>query len=364
MPSYPVRPEVLLLKPYIPGKPVAEVQREYGIAHIVKLASNENPLGPSPMAIEALRSAADQVHMYPEATAPALRQALAHHVGLPDDWVMVGNGSDELLKLLAAAYIRPGDRVVVPGCSFPNYRAVSQLFGAAIDEVPLAGETMDLEAMARLASGARVIFLCRPNNPTGGIFPENAFRRFMAVVDPGTLVLIDEAYHEFDESAFDSLGLLQQHPNLIVTRTFSKAYGLAGLRVGYGLARPEVWQPLHLVREPFSVNLLAQAAALAALRDGHHLEETTANNRAGKAYLTRLCEELGLAYVPSQANFLLIDLGRPAGPVFDHMTREGVIVRPLAGAGRPTCIRVTVGTPRENERFALALRSALQIPVE
>lgn len=360
VPGYPVRPEVLQLKPYVPGKPIAEVQQEYGLHEVIKLASNENPLGPSPLALEALRQAAAEVHIYPEATARALRQALGAHIALPDDWLMVGNGSDELLRLLAASYIRPGDRVVVPGCSFPNYRTVSALFGAQVDEVPLVGETMDLAGMAALAPGARLVFLCRPNNPTGAVFPEDAFRQFLAAVPPETLVLVDEAYHEFDESEFDSLGLLRQFPNLILTRTFSKAYGLAGLRVGYGMARPEIWQPCYRVREPFSVNVPAQCAALAALQDTAHLTATIDNNRVGKAFLTGLCAELGLCCIPSQANFLFIDLGRPAVPVYEALLRRGVIVRPMAGAGRPTCIRVTVGTPRENEQFASALREELR----
>jgi len=359
LPSYATRPEVQRLQPYVPGKPIAEVQREYGITEVVKLASNENPLGPSPLAVEALRAGAPQSHLYPEASAPVLRRTLGAQVGLPEDWIMVGNGSDELLRLLAASYFRKGDRVVVPGCTFPNYRAVSELFGAAVTEVPLAAETMDLEAMAAHAPGARLIFLCRPNNPTGAVFPETVFRHFMAAVPEETLVLIDEAYHEFDESEFDSIGLLRQHPNLIVTRTFSKAYGLAGLRIGYSMGRPEIWKPCFRVREPFSVNVAAQGAALAALNDEAHLQATVANNRVGKAFLAALCEELGLAYIPSQANFMLIDLGRPAGPVFDAMLRQGVIVRPMGGAGRPNSIRVTVGSPRELERFATALRSAL-----
>jgi histidinol-phosphate aminotransferase len=355
----PVRPEVLHLRPYVPGRPIADVQREFGVDDVIKLASNENPLGPSPLAMEALRLTADQVHIYPEATARVLRQALARHLSLPDDWLMVGNGSDELLRLLAASYVRSGDRVVVPGCSFPNYRAVSDLFGATVDEVPLLADAMDLEAMAALVPGARLVFLCRPNNPTGGVFPEDAFRRFMAAVPAETLVLVDQAYHEFDESEFDWHGLLHQYPNLILTRTFSKAYGLAGLRVGYGMARPEIWQPCYVVREPFSVNVPAQAAALAALHDSAHLTATVTNNREGKAFLGRLCTDLGLAFVPSQANFLLIDLGRPAGPVFEALMQHGVIVRPMAGAGRPTCIRVTVGTPSELQRFATALQMVL-----
>lgn len=360
MPLYPVRPEVLRLSPYIPGKPVSEVQRELGLLDVVKLASNENPLGPSPLALEAVRTAGLEAHIYPDPSAPALRQALADHTGLPADWLFVGNGSDEILRLLAASYIRPGDRAVIPECSFPNYKAVSHLFGAAVEVVALQGETMDLAAMAQVAEGARIIFLCRPNNPTGAVFPEDGFRAFMDRVDQGTLVLVDQAYHEFDSSPFDGLGLLQLYPNLILTRTFSKAYGLAGLRVGYGMARPEIWAPLLTVREPFSVNAMAQAAARAALHDSTHLAETLTITREGKAFLVDRCRDLGLQVVPSEANFLLIDLGRPAQPVFEALLKQGVIVRPCGGFGRPTCIRVTVGRPEANRRFADALRMILQ----
>ncbi|MFZ5816359.1 MAG: histidinol-phosphate transaminase [Bacillota bacterium] len=360
MSLFPVRPEVLRLSPYIPGKPVSEVQRELGLTDVVKLASNENALGPSPLAQQALRAAAAQAHIYPEPTAPALRQALAGLTGLPADWIYIGNGSDEILRLLAASYLRAGDRTVVPDCSFPNYRAVSHLFGAEVITVPLAGETMDLEATARAAAGARILFLCRPNNPTGAVFSEEAFRRFMAQVPPETLVLVDQAYHEYDSSPFDGLGLLAAYPNLILTRTFSKAYGLAGLRIGYGLARPEIWAPLLTVREPFSVNAAAQAAALAALQDEAHLAESLAVAREGKRFLAERCQELGLGVVPSEANFLLIDLGRPAQPVFEALLRRGVIVRPCGGFGRPQAIRVTVGRPWENQRFAEALSLSLR----
>lgn len=359
MAPYPIRPEVLRLAPYIPGKPVAEVQRELGLTDVVKLASNENPLGPSPLALAALQRAAVEAHIYPEPSAPPLRQALAGVTGLPADWFFVGNGSDEILRLLAASYIQPGDRVVVPACSFPNYRAVATLFGAVVDEVPLVGETMDLAAMAAQAEGARMLFLCRPNNPTGAVFPEEAFRAFMARVPADTLVLVDQAYHEFDTTAFDGLGLLRAYPNLILTRTFSKAYGLAGMRIGYGMARPELWAPLATVREPFSVNAIAQAAALAALQDEAHLAESLTLVRAGRAYLAEACRELGLSPIPSEANFLMIDLDRPAQPVFEALLRLGVIVRPCGGFGRPTCIRVTVGRPAANERFVAALRQVL-----
>lgn len=360
MSAFPVRPEVLRLKPYVPGRPIADVQQEYGLADVVKLASNENPLGPSPRAVAAMRASTAEAHIYPEGSAQTLRQALTAHHAVPGDWIMVGNGSDEILKLLGAAYVCAGDRTVVPGGSFPNYRAVSELFGAVVDEVPLREESMDLREMARLAPGARLIFLTSPNNPTGAVFSEGALRAFMAAVPPETLVVVDQAYHEFDETGGDWLGLLRLHENLILTRTFSKAYGLAGLRIGYGLARPEIWQPLYLVREPFTVNALAQAAALAALQDREHLAATLANNRHGKAFLVQLCGELGLKYIPSQANFLMIDLGRPAGPVCEGLLLAGVIVRPGAGFGRPNCIRVTIGTPEQNRRFATALQGVMQ----
>jgi len=359
MPEYPVRPEVLRLAPYVAGKPAAEVRRELGLTDVVKLASNENPLGPSPLAVAAAAAAAADAHLYPEPSAPPLREALARRLGLPADWLFVGNGSDEILRLLAASYIRPGDRVVVPACSFPNYRTAATLFGAEVTAVPLAAETMDLDAMAAAAKGARFVFLCRPNNPTGAVFAEADFLRFMDRVDPGTLVVVDQAYHEFDSSPFDSLAHLRAHPNLILTRTFSKAYGLAGLRVGYGMARPAVWEPLYRVREPFSVNGPAQAAALAALEDEAHLAATLAVTREGKRRLEGLCQGLGLGCTPSEANFLLIDLGRPAEPVFEAMLRAGVIVRPCGAFGRPTCIRVTVGRPEELDRFEAALRRAL-----
>lgn len=359
MTDYPVRPEVLRLQPYVPGKPISEVQREYGLTDVVKLASNENPLGPSVMAIEAVREAARVGHIYPESSARVLRHSLSQHLRLPEDWIMVGNGSDELLRLLAGSFVHTGDRALVPGCSFPNYRAVTELFGGVAEEIPLKNETMDLARMAALAPGARFVFLCSPNNPTGAVFGEDGFRAFMAAVPPETLVVVDQAYYEFDDSSFDMRPYLQQYPNLIVTRTFSKAYGLAGLRVGYGMARPDIWKPCYQVREPFSTGTLGQVAALAALHDAGHLAATVANNSEGRAFLVSLCDELGLTYIPSQANFLMIDMGKLVQPVFEGLLRQGVIVRPGTGFGRPTWIRVTVGTPPENQRFAAALKAVL-----
>ncbi|HEY8347731.1 MAG TPA: histidinol-phosphate transaminase [Symbiobacteriaceae bacterium] len=357
-----VRSAVRNLKPYVPGKPVEEVQRELGLSRLVKLNQNENPLGPSPRAVEAVRRALAEVHTYPEGTARVLRERLAALWGLPADWFVVGNGSDEIFRLLAETYLSPGDRVVVPTPSFSMYAFAAELMGAEPVAVPLKDHTMDLEAMARTAreKGARMIFLCRPNNPTGAVFSEAAMEAFMAAVSPDTLVVLDEAYREYDGTPFDSRRFLEKHPNLVVTRTFSKIYGLAGLRLGYGVMRPEVAAPLFAVRDPFSVNLLAAAAGLGALEDQEHLERSRANNRQGKQYLYGVLDRLGLRYVPTEANFVLIETGRPAAEVFDALLRQGVLVRPCGSFGLPNAIRVTIGTPEQNKAFAEALERVMK----
>lgn len=403
------RPELALLQPYVPGRPIREVQQRYGLTEVVKLASNENPLGPSPLAVAAMQEALASAHLYPEATAPLVRAALGQRLGLDPEWLLVGNGSDSIIRLLCLAYVQPGDRVVVPGCSFPSYRNFALTAGAEVIEVPLLDEAMDLRQMALAAAGgsvegvsqaadgpasagadrpsvvapasagadqpsaatpasagadrpsavapARVIFLCRPNNPTGAVFPEAAFREFLAAVPPDTLVVIDEAYKEYDTSAFDSLGLLQAHPNLVLLRTFSKIYGLGGVRIGYGIAHPAIWQPCLTVREPFAISSLAQAAALGALADDPFVERSRQVNAEGKRFLTAACDRLGLIWAPTEANFLFIDLGRPAGPINEALLARGVIVRPVGG--RPTCLRVTIGLPEENRIFIEALERIL-----
>jgi len=362
MPMLPLRPAVQTMKPYVPGKPVSDVQRELGIADLVKLNQNENPLGPSPKAVAAAMQAMVEVHTYPEGSSRAMRQKLAAMWNLPDDWFIIGNGSDEVFRLLAETYLEVGDSVVVPDPSFAGYRLVAELMGCEVVRVPLVADTMDLPAMARAAAetGAKLIFLCRPNNPTGAVFAEEAMRAFMPLVPSGCLVVLDEAYREFDETAFDSRALLDIYPNLIVTRTFSKIYGMAGFRLGYGVARPEILAPFYTVRDPFSVNNLAVAAGLAALDDEEHLNRTVRLTREGKAYLYGLFDRLGLRCVPTQANFILFDVGRPATEVFDQLLRHGVLVRPCGSFGLPTCLRVTVGTAGENRRFAEALESVMK----
>lgn len=353
----PLRAAVKALKPYVPGKPVEDVLRQSGIADLVKLNQNENPLGPSPLAVAAATAAASRAHGYPEGSARSLREKLAAMWDLPADWFIVGNGSDELFRLLAETYLEPGDRVVVPTPSFTTYQFVAELMGAEAIRVPLAEHAMDLPAMAR--NDAKLVFLCRPNNPTGAVFTEEAMRTFMGRVPRGTCVVLDEAYREFDETPFDSRALLLDYPNLIVTRTFSKIYGLAGFRLGYGIARPEAIAPLRTTRDPFSVNSLAVAAGLAALDDRDHLERTRTLTREGKAYLYGVFDRLGLPYVPSQGNFVLFGAQRPGDILSDELLRHGVLVRSCGSFGLPDSLRVTIGTPEQNERFAKALEAVL-----
>lgn len=357
----PLRPAVKAMKPYVPGKPVEDVQRELGILDLIKLNQNENPLGPSPKAVAAAIAAMSTAHTYPEGSSRRMRERLATLWELPADWFIVGNGSDEIFRLLAETYLEPGDAVVVPTPSFSGYPLVADLMGAQVVQVPLADRTMDLPAMleASLRSMARLIFLCRPNNPTGAVFPEAALRKFMRQVPAQTYVVLDEAYREYDASPLNSRQFLLDFPNLIVTRTFSKIYGMAGMRLGYGVARPELIAPFYTTRDPFSVNNLAVAAGLAALDDTEHLARTLQVNKVGKEFLYALFDQLGLAYVPTQANFILFDIGRSAQEVYDRLLRLGVLVRPCASFGLPTCLRVTIGTAPENERFATALREAL-----
>lgn len=357
----PLRPAVKAMKPYVPGKPVEEVQRELGITDLVKLNQNENPLGPSPRALEAVQAAFALAHTYPEGSSRSMREKLAAMWDLPADWFIVGNGSDEVFRLLAETYLEPGDRVVVPAPSFSGYQLVADLMGAETVKVPLDGNTMDLPAMARavVERQAKLVFLCRPNNPTGAVFAQEELPAFMAAIPVSTVVVLDEAYREFDETEFDSRGFLQRYPNLVVTRTFSKIYGMAGFRLGYGVGRPELLAPFYTTRDPFSVNNLAVAAGLAALDDVAHLDRTRQMNREGKAFLYALFERLGLKYVPTEANFILFDVPRPAVEVYDAMLRRGVLLRPCASFGLPNSLRVTVGTAEENQRFAAALEAVL-----
>jgi len=348
------------MKPYVPGRSLESVRRELGITRLLKLNQNENVLGPSPMAMAAAQAAIGEAHIYPEGTSQSLRDKLAGVWDLSPDWFMIGNGSDEVFRLLAETYLEPGDRVVVPVPSFAGYPLVAELMGAEVVRIPLRNHAMDVRAMAQAAlrAEARMMFLCRPNSPTGGVFAEEDLRNALPALSR-TLVILDEAYREFDTTPFHSRGLVLQYPNLVVTRTFSKIYGMAGLRLGYGVTRPEINAPLYTVRDPFSVNNLALAAGIAALGDSAHLERSQSLVHEGQAFLSTVFQAMGVSYVPSQANFVLFDAGFPAGEVYEGMLRRGVLIRPCASFGLPTCLRVTIGAMEQNRCFAEALDEVL-----
>jgi len=357
------RGAVAALKPYVPGKPLQEVRRELGLTDVVKLASNENPLGPSPLALEAMRRALNDTALYPDSANRDLQGLLAERLGLGFDQVLVGNGSDELFRLVAEAYLEPGWEAVVPVPSFSVYESVIRLAGASPVPVPLRHGAPDLDAtLAAIGPRTRVVFLCSPNNPTGGILTGQELQRFFDRLPAGVLVVLDEAYGDYAEDPAypDSLPWLREGRPLVVTRTFSKLYGLAGVRLGFGLGPAAVLAPLRLIRDPFSVNTLAQAAGPAALDDQGHRRRSLAMNAAGKALLYGELSRLGLAFEPTQANFILVHLPVPARGLFDRLLRRGVIVRPTDSFGLPRSIRVTIGTEPQMERFLTAFEAVLK----
>lgn len=354
-------PGVRKLAPYVPGKPIAELERELGIRNIIKLASNENPLGPSPVALDAAREALVGMTLYPDGSGYALKAALSARFGVPMANLTLGNGSNDLLDMIARVFLGPGRLSVFAQYAFAVYPIATQAVGAEARVVPAVAFRHDLAAMARAAQGASVVWLANPNNPTGTWFDRGVFESFMAQVPPHVVVVLDEAYSEYaDDPAYpDGLDYVVHHPNLIVTRTFSKAYGLAALRVGYSVSSPVIADLLNRVRQPFNVSTPALAAAVAALADDSYLARSVANNREGLLFLGEGLRDQQVAFIPSIGNFITLDCGRPAAPVFDALLREGVIVRPLAGYGLPDHLRVSVGTKEENARFLSALRRVL-----
>lgn len=356
------KPGIESIIPYQPGKPIEEVQRELGLQDVVKLASNENPLGPSPLAIEAIRHAAAKINLYPDGNAYYLKQDISMHIGFPPEQIILGNGSNDVLQIIGDTFISPGDEVVYSEQAFVVYMLVSKICGAKEITTPLLNYTHDLQAMAdEITPFTRVVFIANPNNPTGTAVTGKDVDAFMERIPENVLVVFDEAYYEYveDPEYPDTLKYVREGRNVIVLRTFSKIYALAGLRVGYGISTPQIIDLLNRVRQPFNVNLLAQEAARASLQDVEHVRESRRVNSMGKRFLYRELEKLGLEYVPSQANFILVHLNRPADAVFQEMMRLGVIVRPMGGYNFPNSIRVTVGTAEQNRRFIAALKEAI-----
>jgi histidinol-phosphate aminotransferase len=353
---------ILSLKPYVAGKPLEELEREYGVKDAIKLASNENPLGPSPMALEAIRQSAEKLHRYPNSGSYDLCRHLAKRLNLKCENIVLGNGSDDLIAMLAKVLLQPGDEAVLPEPSFLFYEIVIKSSGAVAVGVPLKSGATDLNGMReRISSKTRLIFLNNPHNPTGSLIPKQALDPFIEALPPHILLVIDEAYIEFvrDRNCPNSIDYLNSGKIVVGLRTFSKAYGLAGLRIGYGLMPVFLAELLHRVRQPFNVNSLAQAAAIAALEDQDFLKKTMQLVHEELEFLYRALDELGLNYGRSEANFFLIQVGKNADEVFEDLLRQGVIVRSMSSYGYPDCIRVNVGLHHENMRLLEALEKIL-----
>lgn len=356
--SLRVNPTIASLTPYSPGKPLSELARELGIAHAIKLASNENPWGPSPKALQVLKEASTSLHRYPDGGAHYLRQDLADRLKFDPDHILVGNGSDEIISLLVKAFLSPGEEAVMADLTFVMYR-LAVLGGHAVPvEVPLTNWTHDVEAMLKAVTDkTRLFFICNPNNPTGTMVTAPEIERVFSCLPDHVVVVMDEAYYEYVRHPDypDSLQYVHAKRPCVVLRTFSKIYGLAGLRVGYGITTPEIAGYVNRVRPPFNVNSLAQEAARAALNDDQHVAKSRGMNEAGMTFLEEGLGKLGISCIPSQANFIYFDVGMDGKRVYDALLKEGVIVRHIRGS----MIRVTIGQPTENHRFLDALQTVL-----
>ena len=355
---------ILAIKPYVAGKPIEEVEREYGIDNSIKLASNENPLGPSPMAIAAIREVLGNLHRYPDAGGYELTHAIAEEYNLDHRNIVLGNGSDDIIALLATVFLNPGDEVILPQPSFLFYEISLRSSGAVPIWVPLKSYKTDLAGMfQKISPKTRLIFLNVPHNPTGSIILKREFEDFLSEIPPQIVIVLDEAYIEFTSSSncVNSLEYLDRDIPIVGMRTFSKAFGLAGLRVGYGLMPSAVAELLHRVRQPFNVNALAQAAAKAALKDADFLKKTVDLVHDELEFIYTALDKLNLPYIRSEANFLMIEIGegQTADAVFEKMLSQGVIVRSMNAYGYPQHLRVNIGKHEENMRFLEVLEKVL-----
>ncbi len=358
-----VPPHIQAIKPYEPGKPISELERELGIPSSVKLASNENPLGPSSKAVRAMRACLKEVNRYPDGGGFELTRALSRKFDMPAESILLGNGSNELIEIIVRTFLRPGEEVVSARGAFIVYLLVTQAAGGKNVVVPMKEDTHDLPAMATaVTERTRLVFIANPNNPTGTWVTRTAVDRFLRSIPAHVTVVMDEAYHEYvsRRSVPDTLGYIREGRPVISLRTFSKAYGLAGLRIGYLFGPPRHVAEMNKVRQPFNTNSLAQAAAVAALDDERHLRRVVRVNRREKRLLEEELGKLGLPTLPSEANFLLVQVGRDGGEVYQELLRKGVITRPMGGYGYPHHLRVTVGTPDENRIFLETIREVLQ----
>ena len=354
---------ILELKPYIPGKPIEEVQRELGLKELIKLASNENSTGPSPGALTAIEEELGNICRYPDPSCTQLKRALAERLGVTEGMITLSNGCDNIIHMIAAAFVNEGDEVIMAEPSFPVYESVTRIMGGRPIPVKLKDYTHDLEGMAkRIGPRSKVFFLCNPNNPTGTLVPKEALNRFLAHLPDHLIVILDEAYIDYisEKDYPDGLSVLGRNLNLIALRTFSKIYGLAGLRIGFAVADGDLIGVMERVREPFPVNRVAQAAALAALGDEDHRKGILRVNEEGKAFLYGEFDRLDVDYVPTQANFIFVDFKKDSQKIYNALLKEGMIIRPGSIWDYPTSARITIGTMDENRRFIEKLEKVLE----
>ncbi len=350
------------LIPYKPGKPIEELERELGLGRIIKLASNENPLGPGKKALAAIQAILPELALYPDGSGFLLKQALAKKYAVDVDQITLGNGSNEILELVARAFLTPELEAIFSQHAFAVYPLVTQAVGATAVVTPALNYGHDLDAMLeRVTEKTRLVFIANPNNPTGTLLSQASLERFISALPDTVVCVLDEAYFEFVSSAklINSIDWLKKYPNLLITRTFSKAYGLAGLRMGYGLSSPELADILNRVRQPFNNNMLVLAAAEAALTDDEHLQQTVAVNAQGMQQLTEGFKNLSLEWIPSAGNFVLVDLKQEGLPVYEALLRKGIIVRPVGVYELPDHLRISIGTKEENQLFLEALTDIL-----
>ena len=357
------RKGILNLKPYVPGTPIEEVQREFGLKELTKLASNENSTGPSPQAMRAIEAELGNIFRYPDPVCTLLRRAIAKRLGVTEEMVTLANGCDNIIFMIGAAFINEGDEVIMAEPTFAVYEGVTRIMGGKPIPVKLKNHTHDLEGMAqRIGPKTKLLFLCNPNNPTGTLVPKEALHGFLARLPGNMIVILDEAYFDYISVRDypDSMSLLRGDHNLIALRTFSKIYGLAGLRIGFAVTDGDLIGVMDRVRDPFPVNRVAQAAALAALKDEKHVREVLRVNEEGKAFLYGEFERLNIDYIPTQANFIFVDFKRDSQEIYNGLLKEGMIIRPGIIWDYPTSARITIGTMDENRRFIEKLEGVLR----
>ncbi len=357
------RKELEKIPVYVPGKPIDDVKRELGLSKVVKLASNENPLGFSPKARDAVNAILTEANLYPDGNATLLKNAIAGKFGIEPEMVLPTCGSDEMVDLIAKSFINCGDEVVMADITFPRYYITSQMMGAAIKIIPLKNLSYDIERFKKaITADTKIVWLCNPNNPTGTTFSEQELSDLLEMVPASTLVVYDEAYYEFASGEGypkNSLAYLKKYKNMLVMRTLSKAYGLAGFRVGYTIGDPELLNVINRVRNPFNVTLLTQAAAIAAILDDEFLQKVVDNNDRGKEYIYKEFGRLGIEFAKTEANHIIFNAKKDSIQVFEALLRKGVIIRPIKGFSPETWLRVSIGTMEENRVFAEALEAVL-----